>query len=148
MAEVADRMTSRIANSLVIASGILALGIYWSGDEAPTYHAVATPDGRVIRINTESGSIVSCDATRCGLVWLQGDDLDRVGQQMEERVKAAIERRQSGQPQPEGQPPQAPQQALHAPAGAPAAEQAPAPPQAAPAPAPPGQPQSPPQPER
>lgn len=79
-AEVAERMTSRIVNSLVIAAGILALGIYWSGDdvEAPTYQAVSTPDGRVVRVNTETGSVVSCDAARCTLIFLQGDDLDRV----------------------------------------------------------------------
>lgn len=78
-ADVAERMTSRISNSLVIAAGILGLGIYWSGDEieTPTYQAVATPDGRVVRVNMESGSIVSCDAVRCTLVYLDGERLER-----------------------------------------------------------------------
>jgi hypothetical protein len=146
-AEIVERMTSRLANSLVIASGIVALGMYWSGDEveAQTYQAVATPDGRVIRVNTESGSIVSCDATRCGLVWLHGDELDRVGEEVGERVREAMEGREPG---PQGPPAR---QALPPPAGAPAAGQAPQQPQAAPAPAAPtapAQPQSAPQPER
>ena len=146
-AEIVERMTTRVANSLVIAAGILALGIYWSGDEveAQTYQAVATPDGRVIRVNTMSGSIVSCDATRCGLVWLQGDDLDRVGEEVGERVREAMEGRAPG-PQDSGARP-----ALPAPPGAPAAGQAPQQPQSAPAPGaptPPAQPQGAPQPQR
>lgn len=79
--EVAERMTTRISNSLVIAAAVLAFGIYGgSGDtrvEAPNYQTVATPDGRVVRVNTENGSIVSCDAARCTLIHLSGDDLDR-----------------------------------------------------------------------
>lgn len=79
--EVAERMTTRISNSLVIAAAVLAFGIYGSGGEtsveAPNYEAVATPDGRVVRVNTENGSIVSCDAARCTLIHLSGDDLDR-----------------------------------------------------------------------
>jgi len=146
-AEIVERMTTRVANSLVIAAGILALGIYWSGDEieTQTYQAVATPDGRVIRVNTHSGSIVSCDATRCGLVWLQGDDLDRVGEEVGERVREAMEGREPG-------PQDAPaRQALPPPPGAPVAGQAPQQPPAASAPASPtapAQPQSAPQPER
>jgi hypothetical protein len=143
-AEVVERMTTRLANSLVIAAGLLALGIYWSGDEVETqtYQAVAMPDGRLIRVNTESGSIVSCDATRCRSVWLHGDDLDRVGQEVGDRVREAIEGRA---PQDPGARP-----ALPAPAGAPAAGQAPQQPQAAPAPAAPNapaQPQGAPQPQ-
>lgn len=80
-AAVAERMTSRISNSLVIAAGLVALGLYASGDEAaeaPTYQAVPMPDGRVVRLNTESGSVVSCDSNRCAIIFLQGDRLRRI----------------------------------------------------------------------
>lgn len=79
-AAVAERMTSRISNSLVIAAGLVALGLYASGDEteAPTYQAVSMPDGRVVRLNTESGSVVSCDSNRCAIIYLQGDRLPRI----------------------------------------------------------------------
>lgn len=76
-AEVAERMTIRLANSLVIAAGIVAIGLYASGRgdiEAPRYQAVATPDGRVVRVNTENGSIVSCDSARCVIVHRHGRD--------------------------------------------------------------------------
>ncbi len=133
VAAAVERMTSRVVNSMVIAAGILALGIYWSGDdyEAPTYQVVATPDGRVIRVNTESGSVVSCDATRCTLVHLQGDELPRL--------------REEGATSPAAQQPAAQQPALPAPAAAPPAGSAPQPQSA---PQEPPDPQAPAQPHR
>ena len=136
-AEMVERMTSRLANSLVIAAGILALGIYSSGDhiEAPSFQAVAMPDGRIVRVNTDSGSILSCDATRCSRVRLDSDDLDRVGEEVGERVREAIEGRQGGAREPAAPAAPAPQKSLPAPS-------AQNPPQAQPAPEPaPAQPQ-------
>lgn len=128
-AELIERMTSRIVNSLVIAAGMIALGLYagGSGDvEAPDYQIVSTSDGRVVRLNTETGSIVSCDSARCTLVLLRSDDLDRLS----EDEREAIEARERALPPPAA----APQNGA-----APAAPAAP--PQPAPQPAQPAQPQ-------
>ncbi|HEX8216322.1 MAG TPA: hypothetical protein VF577_02550 [Allosphingosinicella sp.] len=78
-----ERMTSRIVNSMVIAAGLVALGLYASGGgdvdvAAADYQIVATSDGRVIRLNTETGSIVSCTSVRCTLVLMRSNDLERV----------------------------------------------------------------------
>ncbi|HEX8194132.1 MAG TPA: hypothetical protein VF552_14655 [Allosphingosinicella sp.] len=134
-AEMVERMTSRLANSLVIAAGIIGLGIYWGGDEVDvqtsTYQAVATADGRLIRVNTRTGSVVSCDAARCVRVRVQsGGDGDEVAEEVGERVREALEGRGPGPQDP------APQKALPAPG--PSAPQAP---QAQPAPAAPAEPQ-------
>jgi len=109
-AEVVERMTSRVANSLVIAAGIIGIGIYAAGgvSQPAQYEAVATPDGRVVRVNTSNGSIVSCDSTHCTLIFRRGDDLERP----EEGEGAP----QPGTPQPGAQQP-----ALPAPAAAPGA---------------------------
>lgn len=116
-AEVVERMTTRLANTLVVAAGLVAVGLYagggGGGTEPQRYQAVSTTDGRVIRVNTENGSVVSCDAVRCTLVHLRGDDLNRP-----EPTPAA-------QPPAAVQPP-APQQQLPAPAPQPAAPKAPA----------------------
>jgi hypothetical protein len=135
-ADIAERMTSRLANSLVIAAGLVALGIYASGTEieTPRYQIVSTPDGRVVRVNTENGSIVSCDAARCTLVHLKGDDLDRAAR----RAREAAEQAAQPQIQPPAQQPQ--QQALPPPA-APSVGAAPQSPQPGAAPQPPAQPQ-------
>ncbi|HYJ28877.1 MAG TPA: hypothetical protein VEW25_00875 [Allosphingosinicella sp.] len=121
-----ERMTSRIVNSLVIAAGLIALGIYASGPgdiEAPDYQIVASSDGRVVRLNTDTGSIVSCDATRCTLILMRSDDLERVSDDEREKGQA----RQPALPPPAA----APQNGA-----APAAPATPQPTQAAPAPAP------------
>ena len=132
-AELVERMTSRIVNSLVIAAGMIALGLYAgsSGDvEAPDYQIVPASDGRVVRLNTETGSIVSCDAARCTLVLMRSDDLERLSDEERE----AIEARERALPPPAAAPQTAP-----APAAAP--QPAAQTPQAAPAPAQPAQPQ-------
>lgn len=87
-----ERMTSRIVNSLVIAAGMIALGLYagGSGDvEAPDYQIVAASDGRVVRLNTDTGSIVSCDAVRCTLVLMRSDDLRRVSDDDRQKSQAS-----------------------------------------------------------
>ena len=126
-AEIAERMTSRIVNSLVIAAGIVGLGLYASGSgdvEAVDYQIVATSDGRVVRLNTETGSIVSCGIARCTLILMRSDDLERLSEVEREAIEAG-------------------ERALPPPAAAPQNGAAPAAPQATqPPPAPqPAQPQ-------
>lgn len=123
-AEIVERMTSRVANSLVIAAGVIAIGIYAAGgvSQPARYQAVSTPDGRVVRVNTESGSIVSCDASRCTLIQLRSDDLNRRDEEEQERRSE----QQPALPSPAAAP------AASGPASspAPATQQAPAPQQA------------------
>jgi hypothetical protein len=76
LAETIERLTGRIMNGIIIAAAIIGLSI-WSRPGPPRYQAVATSDGRVVRVNTSNGSIVSCDAARCALVYRSGRHLDR-----------------------------------------------------------------------
>jgi len=80
--DAVERMTNKIVNGLVIAAAILALAIY-SRPGPPKYQAVAAGDGRVVRVNTANGSVVSCDASRCLLVYRGGHDLERAPKQRE-----------------------------------------------------------------
>jgi hypothetical protein len=75
-AELIERTTSRLVTSLVIAASIIGLAIY-SRPGPLAYDAVATSDGRVVRVNRSNGSIVSCDARSCVLVYQSGGDLER-----------------------------------------------------------------------
>jgi len=116
-----ERMTSRIVNSLVIAAGLIALGLYASssGDvEAPDYQIVATSDGRIVRLNTDTGSIVWCDAGRCTLVLMRSDDLGRVGEGEGREARGRALPPPAAAPQTGAPPPaaQSPQPALTAPA--------------------------------
>ena len=100
-AELIERMTSRIVNTLVICAGIIGLAVY-ARPGPPRYDVVATSDGRIVRINRDNGSVVSCDAQRCSIVHLSGEDLDH--------VREGDRSRGSGQPAlPAPEPPAAPQ---------------------------------------
>ena len=71
-----DMLGRRIGGAIVLAGALIGLGIYWSADttEAPTYQAFAA-DGEVFRVNTDSGSIIACNATRCTQILRRGQDL-------------------------------------------------------------------------
>jgi hypothetical protein len=75
--EAVDQLSRRLSGALVIAGGLIALGIYSAsggGDEAPTYQAIAA-DGEVFRLNTESGTLIACNGSRCMRVLERGQDL-------------------------------------------------------------------------
>lgn len=104
----------KLVTAIVLAGGLIGVGAYFSGDEieAPRYQVTVAPDGRIIRLRTDNGTLVVCDpAGRCGILQRRSDDL-------------------------EDEPPPLPEQKQEARPALPAPAQAPAPDnQAAPAPA-------------
>ena len=75
MMEGIDQLSRRLSGALVIAGGLIALGIYSaSGGGAPKYQAFAA-DGEVFRVNTESGTIIACNAARCMRILERGQEL-------------------------------------------------------------------------
>jgi hypothetical protein len=81
LAELVDTTVRRISTSLVIAGGLIALGL-WSGGnstriEAPNYQFTTSSDGQTVyRLNIENGSIVACRANQCWLMQRASEDLD------------------------------------------------------------------------
>ena len=81
LAELVDSTVRRVSTSLVIAGGLIALGLYAGGGgtriEAPTYQIASSSDGQTVyRINTDSGSIVACRANQCWLMQRGSADLE------------------------------------------------------------------------
>jgi hypothetical protein len=81
LAELVDTTVRRISTSLVIAGGLIALGLWGGGNttriEAPNYGITTSPDGQAVyRINTETGSIVACRADQCWLMQRGSEDLE------------------------------------------------------------------------
>jgi hypothetical protein len=76
MMEGIDQLSRRLSGALVIAGGLVALGIYSAsgGGDAPKYQAFAA-DGEVFRVNTESGTIIACNAARCMRILERGQEL-------------------------------------------------------------------------
>lgn len=78
LTQLFDGAVRKITTAVVIAGGLIGLGAYFSGDrnEAPRYQVTTANDGRIVRLNTDSGSIVICQDNRCWLMQRGSNDLD------------------------------------------------------------------------
>jgi hypothetical protein len=76
LSEALDQISRRISGALMLAGGLIGLGLYASSgsQEAPEYQIYAA-DGEVFRLNLDSGSIIACNAQRCMQVLKPGQDL-------------------------------------------------------------------------
>jgi hypothetical protein len=115
--DIADAALRKIVTGVVLASGVIALAIY-ARPAPPRYEAVIG-DGKVVRIDTRTGTMIQCDAQACRTILRRGQPLS-----------ANPYRRGADRDEDEE-----PVRALPAPAPAPVPVPAPAP---APAPAPTG----------
>ncbi len=78
LAVLVNETVRKLVTAIVIAGGLIGVGAYMSGTrvEAPEYQVTTTPDGRIIRLNTDSGTVIVCEGNRCGVVVRRGQDLD------------------------------------------------------------------------
>jgi hypothetical protein len=75
LADIIDNAARKIVTALVIAGGLIALAIYFR--PSPPRYQAAVGDGKVVRIDTRSGSVIACDGERCYRVLRRGQELDR-----------------------------------------------------------------------
>ena len=78
VADLINDSVRKVVTAIVVAGALIGAGVYLGGDEieAPKYQVTTTPDGRIIRVNTESGTVIACEGERCGIVVERGQDLD------------------------------------------------------------------------
>lgn len=117
LSELIDSAVRKIVTAIVIAGALIGAGAYASGDEteAPTYQVTSTADGRIIRVNTDSGTVIACRDDRCGIVLRRGQDIaEEIGEAVRERVRE--EQRERALPAPATAAPQADNAAVPAPA--------------------------------
>lgn len=106
--DLIESAVRKMVTAIVISGALIALGLY--SQAGPARYQVIAADGRVFRINTQSGTVIGCEGDRCAIVLRRGQELeDSLG------------------------PPAAPKQLAPPPQAAPAPAPAP---QSAPAPAP------------
>jgi hypothetical protein len=78
--EMVDATVRRISTSMVLAGGLIAIGLYAGGGtsiEAPPYQITTSADGQTVyRLNTDSGSIVACRDNQCWLMQRGSHDLE------------------------------------------------------------------------
>ena len=74
--DVLDLLGRRLGGAIVIAGALVGIGLYaGSGEDGPKYQAFAA-DGEVFRVNTESGTIIACNASRCARILQRGQELE------------------------------------------------------------------------
>lgn len=105
LGHIVDGVTRKLVTALILSSGIIGLAIY-SQPSPPHYQLAVAPDGRVMRLNTSTGTLVACTAGQCTSIIRTGTHFGR-------------EERPALPPAPAAAPPAAP-----APAQAPAAQPA------------------------
>lgn len=77
--DAVDMLGRRMGGAIVLAGILIGFGLYTGGgtevvSEAPRYQAFAA-DGEVFRLNTDSGTLIACNSTRCTIVLQRGQDL-------------------------------------------------------------------------
>jgi hypothetical protein len=68
--ELIDGAVRKIVTALVIAGGVIALGIY-SRPGPPRYQAFAA-EGQIVRIDMRSGTVIACEGNQCMTVVRRG----------------------------------------------------------------------------
>jgi hypothetical protein len=74
--DIVDLLGRRLAGALMVAGALIGVGIYMGsgGDEAPRYQAFSA-GGEVFRVNTDSGTVIACNAQRCTRILDRDRDL-------------------------------------------------------------------------
>ena len=77
LGETIDAAVRKVVTAIVIAGGLIALGVWSSGrgDPSPDYQITAA-DGRMYRVSTESGRVIACQGTHCWEMLDRGQRLD------------------------------------------------------------------------
>lgn len=73
-ADIVEIAARKLVTAIVIAGGLIALAIYFR--PSPPRYQTAVGDGRIVRIDTRSGSVIACEGGRCYRVLRRGQDLD------------------------------------------------------------------------
>lgn len=76
LGEAIDGAVRKVTTGIVIAGGLIGLGIY--AHPEPRFDAFAFGD-QIIRVDSKTGTIIACEGTRtCQLVLRKGQRLERI----------------------------------------------------------------------
>jgi hypothetical protein len=114
VADLVESASRKLVTAIVIAGGLIGLGLWSSRPTSPGHYQVIAADGRIYRLNMQSGTVIGCEGNRCAIIVQHGQGL-------EDNLPVAP-RQLAPPPQAAPAPSPAP-----APAPAPAAPRAPAP---------------------
>ena len=109
--DLIESAVRKIVTGIVIAGGLIGLGLWSRSGSAPMRYQIIAAEGRIYRVNTQTGSVVGCQGERCAIVLYRSRHL-------EDSLESPPAPKQLAPPAPTPAP---------APAPAPSAAQAPVP---------------------
>jgi len=75
--DLIESVTRKLVTAIVIAGGLIGLGLWSSRPSRDSAHyQLVAAEGRIYRLNTESGWVIGCEGNRCGIVLRSGRDID------------------------------------------------------------------------
>src|SRR4051794_41105935 len=74
MVELLDKASRRVTAALLMAGALIAIAVY--ARPSPPHYSVAAADGRVVRVDTRTGAMISCGAEGCLSVHRSGGHID------------------------------------------------------------------------
>ena len=72
--ELVEGAVRKLVTAIVIAGGLIAIGLY--SQAGPARYQIVAADGRVYRLNTQSGWVVGCEGARCAILLRHGQDFE------------------------------------------------------------------------
>ncbi len=75
LADLAESALRKIVTAIVLSGGIVALAIY-ARPAPPRYQAIVE-DGKIVRIDTRTGTVIACEENRCMQIVRRGQHLER-----------------------------------------------------------------------
>lgn len=75
LTDLAESALRKIVTAIVLSGGIVALAIY-ARPAPPRYQAIVG-DGRIVRIDTRTGTVIACEENRCMQIVRRGQHLER-----------------------------------------------------------------------
>ena len=83
LGEIIDGAARRLMTGVIVAGALIGLGLYASKPEAARFSAFAMPDGKIVRVGTQSGTVLLCEGKTCMTVVQRGQRLHRTLPSME-----------------------------------------------------------------
>jgi hypothetical protein len=74
VAELLDKASRRVTTAVLMAGALIAISIY--AKPGPPRYDVAAADGRVVRVDTRSGAMISCGGDGCATLHKPGGKIE------------------------------------------------------------------------
>jgi hypothetical protein len=72
--EMLDKASRRITTAVLMGAALIGIAVY--ARPSPPHYAVAAADGRVVRVDTRTGAVISCGADGCLSVHRSGGHIE------------------------------------------------------------------------